>query len=365
MPIKIKTVNVRNLVFCSLLAAAVGRAAPGDTPANFDEVYGLLRNNLHGVSQADLDRAALKGLLEELPGQATLVEKAGKGAVLPAPAPAVAREAVYDDAYAYVRVGSVEGSLPEKFRAAYQDIVKTNKSRIRGVVLDLRFASGADYAAAAGTADCFLNSDRPLLEWGTGSASATKKADAIDVPVAVLVNSQTRGAAEALAAALREASTGLILGDTTAGQANIFKEFPLSNGDKLRIAVAPVKLGDGTALARGLKPDIAVDESVADARAYLDDPYKVLHPAEVARNESNTNSSTSAASGTSHRTNEAELVRERREGDNSDGSDSDGDSVVAAAAPEQPAPPVMGDSALARALDLLKGLAVLQQSHPG
>jgi C-terminal processing protease CtpA/Prc len=227
----------------------------------------------------------------------------------------------------------------------------------------LRFASGNDYAAAAALADCFLNSEQPLLEWGAGSASATKKLDPIVTPVAILVNSLTSGAAEALAAALREANIGLILGDTTAGQANIFKEFTLDNGEKLRIATAQVKLGDGTVLAHGLRPDIAVDESLVDERAYLDDPYKVLHPAELAKNESNTNSNAASANQPAHHpTNEAELVRERREGQSPD-DDETTDAEPAAA--DATAPPVMGDAALARALDLLKGLAVLQQSHPG
>src|SRR5208282_4163866 len=106
------------------------------------------------------------------------------------------------------------------------------------------FADGTDYEAAAKVADCFLNSDRPLLDWQTGSARATKKADAIAAPVAILVNGRTTGAAEALAAVLRDANVGLILGATTAGQASLYKVFPLSNGQELRVAVAPVSLSD-------------------------------------------------------------------------------------------------------------------------
>ena len=69
------------------------------------------------------------------------------------------------------------------------------------------------------------------------------------LPVAVLVNRQTAGAAEALAAVLRETGAGLILGSRTAGQAMVAQEFPLKNGERLRIATAPVQLGDGSALA--------------------------------------------------------------------------------------------------------------------
>jgi len=356
--------NTRNLVFCFLLSATIGAAAPADVPPKFDEVYQLLQTNLEGVSQADLDRAAVKGLLEQFPEQAALVKEESNSAAAPATSDALSKTALYDNSYAYFRIGKVEGHLAEKLRATYEDLTQTNKAKVKGVILDLRFAGGNDFAAAAAAADCFLNSEQPLLQWGTGSASATKKTNAITVPVAILVNSQTTGAAEALAAALREADIGLILGGTTAGQANIFKEFSLGNGEKLRIATAQVKLGNGTPLAHGLKPDIAVEESLADEKAYLEDPYKMLHASEPGTNESAANSIPSSTNQPVERPiNEAELVREKRAGERSD--EGSADTEDASLVPEVPVPPIIADAALARALDLLKGIAVLQQSHPG
>ncbi len=331
-------------------------------PPKFEEVYQLLQHHLEGVSPAELDHAALKGLLAELSGQVILAGPGGANLSTGPAAVALGKCTVYDDRYACFQIVAVTADLPAQFRASYQNIVKTNKSRLKGIILDLRFASGGDYAAAVAVANCFLNSDQPLLEWGAGSARATKKADAIDLPVAILVNAQTSGAAEALAAALREANIGLILGGSTAGQANIFKEFTLTNGARLRIATAQVKLGDGTVLAHALKPDISVPESLADERAYLEDPYKSLPAPDALRNASNTNLSASIPGGPApRRMNEAELVRQRKAGENPDESDDTIESPVAL----PPAAPVMADPVLARALDLLKGLAVLQQGRPG
>src|SRR4051812_29464136 len=57
----------------------------------------------------------------------------------------------------------------------------------------------------------------------------------------------------------------------------------LQSGDKLRIATARVMLGDGTALtAQGVAPDITVDVSSADEKAYYADAFKVLTKPEVA-----------------------------------------------------------------------------------
>ena len=71
------------------------------------------------------------------------------------------------------------------------------------------------------------------MNWGNGMVRSKEKSDAIALPVAVLVNRQTAGAAEALAAVLRETGAGLILGGKTAGQAMVAQEFPLKNGDRL------------------------------------------------------------------------------------------------------------------------------------
>jgi hypothetical protein len=55
--------------------------------------------------------------------------------------------------------------------------------------------------------------------------------------------------------------------------------------------------------------------------------------------------------------NEAELVREHREG-------ADLDAEPAAGREPEPEKPVVRDPVLARALDLLKGLAVVRHSRP-
>jgi hypothetical protein len=224
----------------------------------------------------------------------------------------------------------------------------------------LRYARGDDYAAAAGTADLFIKKDLPLLNWGNGLVRSKEKTDAISVPVAVLVNRSTAGAAEALAAALREAGAGLILGGKTAGQAMVAQDFPLKNGDRLRIATAPIQLGDGSAMSwQGLKPDIAVEVSPEDERAYYVDAFKVPARGDFS---AGTGLSTTNPPGSTNRParrprfNEAELVRERREGiseaDLMGSRDREGDK------------PIVFDPTLARALDLLKGLAVVRQSRP-
>jgi hypothetical protein len=347
-----------SILFC--LAACAGRAGSTNELPKFDEVWQLLRANLNGSSEADLNRAAVLGLLDQLKSGAMLAGAArdGEGA---APAATLGQSVIYDDSYACLRVLKVETNLARDLTAVYREMAATNKSKIKGVVLDLRFAGGADFAAAAAAADCFLDADAPLLEFGGATVRSTKKDNAITVPLAVLINSGTSEAAEGLAAVLRQSSAGLLLGSQTAGRAGVFKEFPLNSGGKLRIAVAEIKLGDGTVLSGGIKPDIAVKTNPDNERAYWEQPWQL--PGQAAKtNAPGTNDSAGVPPGNGgvfRRFNEAELVREQREG-----IDLEAEFSVGSRFQTDPDIKIMRDAALARALDLLKGLAVVQKSTP-
>ena len=326
---------------------------PGtNTPPDFTEVYELLRSHLTGVSEADLNRAAVEGLLTNLRGKVSLIAADGSAAGK-TDDPLVARGVVLEEDVAYLRVARVADGLAGEIQDTHQKLSETNK--LKGVVLDLRFADGDDFAAAAAAADLFVARQAPLLDWGDGMAKARDNENEVKLPVALLVNRDTSGAAEALAAVLRETGSGLLLGATTAGGAMIAREYPLKDGRRLRIATVPVKLGDGSPMtAQGVKPDIEVIVSPEDERAYLKDAYAVLPRPGIA------SGLLVPIDGTNRparrpRISEADLVRERREGTNLDLEN------FTAARDREPEKPLIRDPALARAVDLLKGLAVVRR----
>jgi hypothetical protein len=338
----------------SLWGQAQAEAAAGP---DFKEIYDLVRAHLAGMTEAQLNQAAVQALIAGLGPRVSLVTN-GTAAHARADAPLVSKLSVFDGEIGYVRVERVGDGLAGAVREACAKLDATNK--LTGVILDLRYAAGDDYASAAATAELFVRKPQALLNWGNGMVQSKENNNARSVPVAVLVNRQTAGAAEALAAVLRQTGAGLILGSITAGQATIAEEFPLKNGERLRIATAPIQLGDGSALSsQGLKPDIAVEVAPADERAFYGDAYKL--PSGTGLPSAGALGPTNAASGTNRvarrqRFNEAELVRERREGV----SEAD----VTALRESELEKPLVGDPTLARALDLLKGLAMVRQSRP-
>jgi peptidase S41-like protein len=341
------------IAFCPVMSISAAEAQQHSAP-DFQEVFDLIRAHLPGESEADLNRTAVDALISTLAPKVSLV---GASTQTPevAAGPLIKKTSLFD-AIAYIRIGSVADGLAKDVRDAC-DRLSTNK--LSGVVLDLRYADGEDYAAAADTADLFMAKERPLLNWGKGMVSSKEKTGAITFPVAVLVNGETARAAEALAAVLREAGSGLVLGGKTSGQAMIAQEYPLKNGDRLRIATASIQVGETSLLsAQGLKPDITVEVSPQAEKAYYADAFKERSGTNSPGGEGL--SSPNQLNGTNRprrlRFNEAELVRERREGFS---PDADG-SKPRRESDEQP---VVTDPALARALDLLKGLALVRQSR--
>ena len=321
-------------------------------PPAFQEVYDLLSKHLSGVSAAELNRKSVEALVSALSPEVALVTN---DALLAQSGPgAVTKQSLFDPGVGYVRVGRVEDNLPKAVQLACQKLAGgTNK--LIGIILDLRYAQGENYSAAASTAGIFLKKEQPLLDWGKGVVRSTANPDALDLPLTVLINHQTSGAAEALAAILRETNRALLLGSRSAGQAMLTQDYPLSNGQQLRIATAPVRLADGTPIGTGggVRPDITIEVKPEQALAYFADAYKDFP-------ETNLLAGTilgddPAANRTNVRPvrlNEAELVRERKEG-----------GLLGNPPPETPDKPVVRDPVLARALDLLKGLAVVRHSH--
>jgi C-terminal processing protease CtpA/Prc len=352
--------RARFLIAAATIMVSAGAgfgAGKADSAAEFREVYDLVSDHLAGATDEELNRAAVQGFIAALKPRVMLITNTQQSTSLTS-APVVIKSNLFDGDIGYIRVGRVADGLSADVRQAYERMAPTNK--LKGLVLDLRFASGEDYAAAASVADLFVRKQQQLLKWGGGSAQSKEKKNAITIPVAALVNGETRAAAEALAAVLRQTGVGLVLGSRTSGQAMVASDFPLKNGNHLKIATARIEVGDTATLSPdGLKPDIQVQVNASDERAYYADAFKVIPQAQLIADATlsltNQGQLTSTNRNRRPRFNEAELVRERKEGVNLDqesGMEKEADQDK----------PMVHDPVLARALDLLKGLAVVRHA---
>ena len=338
---------MKPLLLAACLALPLTTAAATSTPPKFQEVLDLVRTNLGGLTPTEFERAALDAFLSQLDGRVLLDAKTSPVAATPT-GPAVSKSAVFDGIFGYVRLSHVGPKLEDAVAAEFTKLGGAEK--LRGLILDLRYAGGVDQKAAARAADRFIATDRVLLTVEGEVLRATTKTNAIQLPTAILVNRNTSGAAEVLAALLRQNQVGLLIGSGTPGGVRQFKDFTLSTGHRLRIATGETKLGDGHAMpSTGLRPDIAVTVGAEEEQAFFAEPYRKL---------GGSGSSASAAKqgkGPPVRVNEAELLRQMKEGQNPE-------SAPVVTTPSVTIPQVR-DPALARALDLLKGLSVVRPAR--
>jgi hypothetical protein len=323
------------------LAVTAQAASP-----SFEEVYSILRTNLVGISEADLQKASVDGLLGRLGNKALLLTNTASKTETNAPQPTIANTSVFEANYGYLRLGTLGDGASQEVVAVLKQLVSTNK--LKGMVLDLRFASGTNHQAVIDVADAFFPANKLVAKVNGTEKRSSGNAVLDQTPVAILVNRKTQDAAEVLAASLRAGKVGLLLGAPTAGALSLYRDIPLSNGQILRVAKGEIQFDDGSVMPfNGVVPDIKVNASLLDEQLYLADAYKQLG------GDGSTNKAQAPVP--TRLINEAELVRRHKEGLNPDVD------VVPAKPDAANAKTLVRDPALARALDLLKGLAMVRE----
>ncbi|RME91322.1 MAG: hypothetical protein D6766_12060 [Verrucomicrobia bacterium] len=332
----------------ALPAAAADNPSPETPPAPpIEELLGVVRSNLTDLAPAELNRVAVEALVRAL---APRVAWADTPAAEAAPTNLWAAVRVVDERFLYLRPARIAAGLDEALTGLLESRVRGQS--LQGAILDLRFVGGEAYPEVVRLLGRAVDRDTPVLDWGKGLQRAAPGEQRLPRPLLVLINRETRAAAEALAEVLRREAGALLLGGATAGHAYVFREVPLSTGQRLRLAAGRVRLADGHELpATGVAPDIPIEVSLEAQRRHLDDP-KVFE-ATVEQSKPSPDRVNAGA----RRLTEADLVRlHSRNG-----------LTTTNPAPEAPATPAATttiretDPILARALDLLRVLPLLQR----
>lgn len=324
------------------------------------EILGLLKSHYVNAGQLDpkqVTDATVAGLLKALGPGAQLLSaeeaKARPAETLSRHTPSgqrLARAEIIDPKIGYLRLADVEeGALSE----VDAELAKFVAARATGYILDLRFADGTNYAAAAALAGRFLRDEREVFSLQSAGQApmafrcpARGTANLGDAPLMILINKKTRGAAEALAGALRAQDRGILIGTATDGGALAWRDLPLSDGRVLRVATAKIALPKGEIFPNGLQPDVAVKM----------DP-RVEEEALLKASTNVTLTASLTAEQTHKIMTEADLVKYHR----GEAVEFPGSTAVTKpnGANDGKAKNVVRDLVLQRAVDILKGIRVL------
>ena len=313
-------------------------------PADLQTFITLLKSNFvdpDAITDTELNRATVEGLTARLPRGVMLLP--GKENVS-----AVPQSPLYSEIIAghigYIRLGSLNSA---NLQALDKALGGFSGKKVNALILDLR-ASGmtSDSALAAEFAKRFCPRGKMIftLRKPAGRQDRAFNSDrdpAFRGLVMVLADSETAGAAEAIAAALRFHDKALVIGQPTAGRAAEYSDLPLPNGKILRLAVAEMISPEGRSLfADGVKPDLPVEMSPADKRQIFQaSGDKGMGPFIYEAGRPHMNEAALLA-GTNPEVEAAEAAQQRR-----------------GRAPEKPPP---HDPVLQRALDVITSLEVYQ-----
>ena len=258
------------------------------------------------------------------------------------------RSRVEANSFGYVRITTFNEQTDAGLKRAVETIKKDVGANLKGYIIDLRNNPGGLLDQAVAVSDAFLEKGEIVSTRGRRTDDATrynaKAGDLTDgLPLVVLINAGSASASEIVAGALQDHRRAVVLGTKSFGKGSVQTIIPLPGNGAIRLTTARYYTPSGRSIqAKGIEPDIDV-------------------PAQ--------------------RFETVEEAKKRREGDLRGAFANSGQGRVESAPAQQnatppaPAPaPATGaagaevqpqisseDYQLARALDLLRGIALYQQ----
>ena len=238
-----------------------------------------------------------------------------------------------DPGYGYLRISQFQSKTADYLVDAMDDLKKENDGPLKGLILDLRNNPGGVLNGAVAVSDAFL--DKGLIVYTEGRLpdsslrfNATPDDVADGAPIVVLVNQGSASASEIVAGALQDHKRALIIGTQTFGKGSVQTILPLSGGTALKLTTARYYTPSGRSIqAEGISPDIELESLKVAAIEQSIDP---LSEADLSGHLENGNKKKSA--------------KDKEKQDNSDT-----ESLV------------RDDYQLYEALNMLKGMAILQE----
>ena len=134
-----------------------------------------------------------------------------------------------------IKLYEFNAKTPEQFNSALN---KLRNQNIAGLIIDLRDNGGDNYQYACQILDTLLPAGKLMSvtdKEGNSSIRYTSDTQFIDLPMEVLINEGTDGAAELFAAVMMNYGSAESIGSKTAGHDTVQELFQLSNGCAVRI----------------------------------------------------------------------------------------------------------------------------------
>jgi carboxyl-terminal processing protease len=187
--------------------------------------------------------------------------------------PPISDKMMDDSAIGYVKAEALTNGKAQEIAAKVKALEKSGAKKI---LLDLRNCAEGDESEGIAVANLFLNHGTITYLQGQKfprEAFNAEPSKAItNLPMAVLVNRGTSGAAEIVAAAVLENARGDVVGDKTFGDGSVQKTIDLPDGGALILSVAKYYSPSGKAIQdAAVTPNVVVADVPDDVGATDDE----------------------------------------------------------------------------------------------
>lgn len=242
---------------------------------------------------------------------------------------------------AYLRVRSFSESTQDSLVKMYEKLSK-EIGTVKGVVLDLRNNPGGLLDQAVEVSDDFLDKGEIVSTRGRDPHNTVrynaKEGTLIpdDLPLVVLVNNGSASASEIVSGALQDHKRAIVMGTQSFGKGSVQTVIPLPNNGAMRLTTARYYTPSGRSIqAEGITPDIIVEQAKVEPL----EEAKITKEANLPHRLDKGNTATNAETGPA--------------------TPAIGAAKLSSNLKDNP----ITDYQLSRALDLLRGLAVVRAEN--
>lgn len=174
------------------------------------------------------------------------------------------KKRMLEPGYGYVRITNFQSRTSTDLMKSVAELQK--KTKLRGLVLDLRNNPGGVLNGAVGVSDAFLEEGLIVYTEGRIADSSIKytatPGDILNgAPLVILINGGSASASEIVAGAMQDHDRGIIMGFKTFGKGSVQTIQELRNGSAVKLTTARYFTPNGRSIqAEGIVPDIKLRE---------------------------------------------------------------------------------------------------------
>ena len=171
----------------------------------------------------------------------------------------------------YIRITAFNGSdtEDENSKDTYDEFVQhlegLNNSGMKKLIIDLRNNPGGNLDVVNNIADELLPKGTIMYTEDKHGKKTEYKSDqeALDIPIVVLVNSQSASGSEVLTGALRDYKRATIIGTKTFGKGVVQTVIPLNDGSGISITTSKYFTPNGVCIHDvGIEPDVVIEADI-------------------------------------------------------------------------------------------------------